>query len=97
MTESFLTPKYPLWTHEESIAFECAQEVLIDLSAICTTRIYDEEAKALPDLELIKALRTKQAELRGKRDNLTIGDQAGISKIRQECGAEVRAWRAQAR
>jgi hypothetical protein len=94
MNESFFTPKYPLWTQEEAIAYECAQEVLTDLSAICTTRIYDERLKASPDLSLIDALRTKQKLLRQQRENLTVGNQEEIAEIRRECGAEVRAWRA---
>jgi len=95
MFNSFIPPRYPLWTQDEAIAFECAQEVLTDLSAICTTRIYDEQLKATPDFGLIDALQRKQTMLRHQRDNLTVFNQEEIAKIRRECGAEVRAWRAQ--
>ena len=95
MSDSFFSPKYPLWTQEEAVAYECAQEVLTDLSAICTTRMYNEQLKASPDQSLIDALRTKQKMLRQRRENLTVGNQEEIAEIRRECGAEVRAWRAQ--
>jgi hypothetical protein len=95
MSDSFLPTQYPLWTHEEAIAYECAQEVLTHVSAICTTRIYDEQLKDSPDFGLIDALRSKQAMLRQQRDSLTVGNQEKIAKIRREYGAEVRAWNAQ--
>jgi hypothetical protein len=97
MNDSFLPTRYPLWTQEEAIAFECAQEVLTHLSAICTARIYDEQLKASPDLGLIDTLRSKQVLLRQKRDSLTVDNQEKIAKIRREYGAEVRAWNAQTR
>ena len=95
MNEAFFSPQYPLWTQEQAIAFECAREVITDLSAICTARIYDELAKQTPDHGLVAALEEKITRLFNERRELTVGNQDEIAKVRREYGAEVRAWRAQ--
>ena len=95
MNEAFFPPQYPLWTQAQAIAYECAREVITDLSAICTARIYDELAKQSPDHGLIAALEEKITRLFNERRELTVAHQDEIAKIRREYGAEVRAWRAQ--
>lgn len=96
MRETFFSPKYPLWTQEQAIAYECAREVITDLSAICTARIHEELAKQSPDHGLVAALEEKITRLFNERRELTVGNQDEIAKIRHAYGAEVRAWRAQA-
>jgi vacuolar-type H+-ATPase subunit I/STV1 len=95
MNEPFINPKYPLWTQEQAIAYECAREVITDLSAICTVRIYDEMTKQTPDHALVASLEEKITRLFKERRELTVGNQDAIAKIRHEYGSEVRAWRAQ--
>jgi hypothetical protein len=85
----------PLWTQEQAIAYECAREVITDLSAICTARIYDELAKQTPDHGLVASLEEKITRLFNERRELTVGNQDEIAKIRHAYGSEVRAWRAQ--
>ena len=94
MNESFFTPKYPLWTQEEAITYECAREVITDLSSICTARIHDELAKQNPDQSLITGLEERITSLFNERREMTIGNQQEIAKIRLNYGQEVRAWRA---
>lgn len=95
MNEAFFSPQYPLWTQEQAIAYECAREVITDLSAICTARIYDELAKQTPDHGLVVSLEEKITRLFNERRELTVGNQDEIAKIRHAYGSEVRAWRAQ--
>jgi hypothetical protein len=97
MADSFFRPKYPLWTQEEAIAYECAREVITDLSAICTARIYDEMAKQMPDHVLVASLEERITNLFNERRELSFADQERIVRIRREYGSEVRAWRTQSR
>ena len=93
MNQAFFSPQYPLWTQEQAITYECAREVITDLSAICTARIYGELAKQTPDHGLVASLEEKITRLFNERRELTVGNQDEIAKIRQAYGAEVRAWR----
>ncbi len=95
MSPSFFPPQFPLWTQEQSIAYECAREVITDLSAICSGRIHNEREKQSPDHGLIAALEERITQLFNERCQLTIANQEEIARIRREYGAEVRAWRAQ--
>ena len=94
MNEAFFSPQYPLWTQEQAIAYECAREVITDLSAICTARIYDELAKQTPDHGLVASLEEKITRLFNERRGLMVENQEEIARVRKEYGAEVRAWRA---
>ena len=94
MDDSFLTSKYPLWTQEESVAYECAREVITDLSSICTSRIYGELDKKTPDHGLVASLRARRTRLFNERRGLMVENQEEIARVRKEYGAEVRAWRA---
>ena len=95
MSDSFFSPKYPLWTQEEAIAYECAREVITDLSSICTSRIYSELAKQIPDHDLVASLKARRTNLFNERRDLKIGNQDEIARLRKEYGSEIRAWRAQ--
>ncbi len=51
-----LSPNQPLWTQDESIAYECAREVINDMIGICSSLINKEEKKAIPNLKRIQQL-----------------------------------------
>jgi thiamine pyrophosphokinase len=67
----------------QAIAYECAREVITDLSAICTARIYDELAKQSPDHGFIAALEEKITRLFNERRELTVANQDEIANMVQ--------------
>lgn len=81
------------WTQDESIAFECAREVITEMMAICTSQISDESSKATPDADRREQLRIERSKLFRERAALHVADQSGIARIRTNYGAIVRAWR----
>ncbi|MDO8777173.1 MAG: hypothetical protein Q7K57_52380 [Burkholderiaceae bacterium] len=83
------------WTQEQSIAFECAREVITDMMAICSGRIADEASKAEPDANSLSELRANCSRLSIERAALHVDDYSDIARIRKEYGAVVRAWRAE--
>lgn len=97
MNESFFTPKYPLWTQEKAIDYECAREVITDLSSILTSRIYSELAKHIPDHDLVASLKARRTQLFNERRGLTVGNQDELARLRKEYGSEIRDWRAQSK
>jgi hypothetical protein len=83
----------PLWTQEESIAYECAREVINGMVGICSHLIAQEEKKDNPNLERIQQLDTKIAELFKERSTIDLHDKVTIAKIRMEYGSKIRAYR----
>ncbi len=83
----------PLWTQEESIAFECAREVMNDIAGICSSLIAEEKAKAIPDLKRIEVLYQKRFNLLKERDAIHFDNKEKITKVRAEYGAKIRAYR----
>lgn len=83
------------WTQDESIAYECACEVIGDLRAILTGEIAEEMAKQSPDGERVAMLSEERSRLFVERDSLEVKDAAAVARVRSEYGARVSAWRAE--
>ncbi len=81
------------WTQEQSINFECAREVINDLMAIYTTKIYEEKKKTIPDLALVNSLLAERSRLRQERSALDADDDAAVAAIRSKYSPIVRSWR----
>lgn len=88
-----LNQQKPLWTQEESIAFECAKEVMNDIIGICSCLLGVEQKKASPNLSRMAELEQKRYDLLKERDAICWNDTAKIAHIRREYGAKIRAYR----
>ncbi|PLX76747.1 MAG: hypothetical protein C0607_03535 [Azoarcus sp.] len=82
---------------EEAVAFECARECISDMMSIYTGRIAEEEAKPKPDRQDIEVMRAERSRLARGRAELRLHDRAHITRIMDEYGGAVRAWRAEHR
>ena len=83
----------PLWTQEESIAFECAKEAMNDIAGICSSLIAKEKAKPTPDLKRIEELYHKRLSLLEERDAIHFYDKDKIAKVRRDYGEKIKAYR----
>jgi hypothetical protein len=79
------------WTHKQSIAYECAREVITDMMAYCSHWIAEESAKEAPDADRLAQLRADRSKLARERSSLRVTDDAEVARIRTEYGAIVRA------
>lgn len=82
----------PLWTQEESIAFESALETIGHLIAIYSSLLAQEKSKTSPDFEKISLLRSKQSLLSEERLSLGLKDYKKIERIEQEYGLKIKAY-----
>src|SRR5438067_1214699 len=82
----------PLWTQDESIAFECAKEAIGHMIAICSSLIHEEKKKPTPRLKRIVELEQKRSFLADERRNLHLTDKHKIAKIRKEYGSKIKAY-----
>ena len=85
------------WTQEQSINFECAREVINDLMAIYTAKIYAEKKKTIPDLALVNSLLAERSRLRQERSALNADDDAAVAAVRAKYSPIVRSWREERR
>lgn len=83
----------PLWTQEESIAFECAKEVMNDMISICSSLLAKEKQKRPANLTRIRDLDQKRLQLIEERDAIGWNDNQKIARIRVEYGAKIRTYR----
>ncbi len=83
----------PLWTQDEAIAYECARELINDMTSICSRLIADEEKKDVPDLKRIEALDLEISALFEERNAMNWRDKAAIADIRSKYGSKIRAYR----
>lgn len=83
----------PLWTQEESIAYECMREVINDMVGICSHLIAKEKKEDSPDIKRIQQLNEKIAALFKERSGIDLHDSNTIAKVRREYGAKIRAYR----
>jgi hypothetical protein len=81
------------WTQDESIAFECACEVITDMMAIHSGQITEEAKKAEPDADRVASLRAERLRLYQERLALHVDNQDEVARIRTKYGAIIRAWR----
>ena len=81
------------WTQEQSINFECAREVINDLMAIYTTKIYAEKGRAIPDSELINSLLAERSRLHQERSALDADDDVAVAAVRTKYNPIVRSLR----
>jgi hypothetical protein len=84
-----------LWTQENAISNECAEETIGELASIYMAKIYAEEAKETPCLKTIKELDSRHTELIKERQMLykIANDDAALLKIRTEYGALIKTER----
>ena len=86
-------PNEPLWTQEESIAYECARETMNDMVAICSSLVAQEKKKADPDLQRIASLYGERLTFLKERDSINLHDQATIQKIFNNYGSKIKDYR----
>jgi len=79
----------PLWTQEESIAFECAQEAIVDMMAICSSEIELEKKKPFSNINKIKSLNTARSNLDDEYSELRWDDRDKIARIRRDYGSKI--------
>jgi hypothetical protein len=84
----------PKWTQDQSIAYECACELIGHLMAIKSEQIERERGAATPSQEKIEALRRGRSALHQEREALNVTDDAAVIRIRTEYGPIVRAYEA---
>lgn len=84
----------PKWTQDQSIAYECACELIGHLMAIKSEQIEREMVAAIPNQEHIEALRLTRSALHQEREALNVTDDAAVSRIRTAYGSEIRAYEA---
>ncbi|MBQ0961638.1 hypothetical protein KAK06_22045 [Ideonella sp. 4Y11] len=77
------------WTQEQAIAFEAARECIGHLIAIRISELHTSS----PAPERAAELEADLARLQTERRALRLTDEAEIARIREEYGAQVRAWR----
>ena len=81
-----------LWTQDESIAFECAQEAIGHVMAICSSLIAKEERSKHPCITRTKELKEKRSKLADERKELYFSKTVDIAAIYQKYGAKIRAY-----
>ncbi|GAB2899482.1 hypothetical protein GCM10027046_31050 [Uliginosibacterium flavum] len=84
----------PKWTQDQSIAYECACELIGHLMAIKSEQIERELIATTPNQERIDALRLARSALHQEREALNVTDDAAVSRIRTAYGSEVRTYEA---
>lgn len=84
----------PKWTQDQSIAYECACELIGHMMAIKSEQIERELVAATPNQDRIEALRLARSALHQEREALFVTDDVAVSRIRAEYGLEVRAYEA---
>lgn len=90
----FTGDKISLWTKQESIQFECAQEIIGHMIGVCFDRIRLEKLKSTPDLTLLAKLKEEERKLHEERMELTWKDHAKIEKIFTDYGSKIKAYSA---
>jgi hypothetical protein len=89
---SQLKETFPLWTQDEAVAFECAREAIGHMIAICSSLMYDEKKKLLPDLKRIAELEMKRSFFSAERKKLHLDDKYNIARVRKEYGSKIKAY-----
>lgn len=84
--------KIPLWTQDDAIAFECAQETIGHMMAICSYLLQEEKTKTLPNLKRMNELLKKRAFFADERRNLHLDDKDNIERIRKEYGKKIKTY-----
>ena len=92
-TTLFIEQNKPLWTQEESIAFECAKEVMNDMIGICSSLIATERQKLNPDSKRIETLAATRLDLLKERDTIRWYDKDIIVRTREKYGFKIRIYR----
>lgn len=77
------------WTQDQAIAFEAARECIGHLIAIRISELHTGS----PAPERAAELEADLARLQAERRALRLTDEAEIARVREEYGAQVRAWR----
>lgn len=76
----------PLWTQDESINYEAAQDCIVHLMAICSGEIHEEATTGLRRAALVAERSRLATELR----HLRVHDHGEIARIRRDYGQRVR-------
>lgn len=82
------------WTQEESIAFECARECIVELMAVCSAKINGLESQSQRDSNAIDLIRQRRSQLASELSSLRLQDAQQVSWVRREYGQQVRDHRA---
>jgi hypothetical protein len=77
------------WTQDQAIAYEAARECIGHLIAIRISELHTGS----PAPERAAELEADLARLQAERRALRLADEAEIARVREEYGAQVRAWR----
>lgn len=85
-------PTTPLWTQEESIAYESACETIGHMIAICSSLIAKEQNLPSPNTGRINALEKMQLSLGRERINLQVKDHKKINQILDEYGNIINSY-----
>lgn len=79
------------YTHEETIDYEVARELLSTLVSFYWDDIDNEEAKLIPNLELIESLKKKKDDLLELRRTLGLDGHEPVANVIETIGPIVKA------
>lgn len=85
-------PTTPLWTQDESIAYESACETIGHMIAICSSLIAKEQSQKIPNQTRLIALEEMQLSLGRERISLKVKDHAKIQRIENEYGSIINSY-----
>jgi len=79
----------PLWMQHESIAFECAQEAIVNLMSIYSAEIAAEESKTTTNLNRLKKLNELVSHLDEEYSDIRWDQHDRIARIHREYTSKV--------
>ncbi len=84
--------KYPLWTQEQAISFECARDAITHASSIYFAELYKEQKKEIQSVEKIKKIEYLMDLFDNDLKNLSIHDEENLIKVRKKYGDIVKKY-----